>query len=48
MKNTETAAKKHGLTKNTLASRIRLYGKNDLRVWASYYVCQFARSAQAL
>lgn len=32
-KNTETAAKKHGLTKNTLASRIRLYGKNDPRIF---------------
>lgn len=32
-KNTETAAVQHGLTKNTLASRIRLYGKNDPRIF---------------
>lgn len=32
-KNTETAAAQHGLTKNTLASRIRLYGKNDPRIF---------------
>lgn len=32
-KNTEIAAAQHGLTKNTLASRIRLYGKNDPRIF---------------
>lgn len=32
-KNTETAAAQHGLKKDTLASRIRLYGKNDPRIF---------------
>lgn len=32
-KNTEIAATQHGLTKNTLASRIKLYGKNDPRIF---------------
>lgn len=32
-KNTQTAATQHGLKKNTLASRIRLYGKNDPRIF---------------
>lgn len=32
-KNTEIAATQHGLKKNTLASRIKLYGKNDPRIF---------------